>query len=114
MRVRCVSAWALVGAVFLPAMASASAISIFSAPDQYQNGDVNPCVFTGNGNDGCGQVAFPFPDPVISTQQFNTNPLVNTYGDQPGEIAQFATNVGRDFFLGFDVNQGGDPQTVTQ
>lgn len=93
---------------------SAGPISIFSAPHAYANGGVNPCVFTGNGNDGCGQVDFAFAAPVISTQQFDTtNPLVNTYGDAPGEILQFAAHIGRDFILGLDVNQGGADQTLT-
>ena len=93
--------------------ASASPVVIFSAPHQYANGGVNPCVFTGNGNNGCGQVSIPFPDPVTSTQQFATNPLVNDIGDVTGEIGQFAAGIGWDFFLGLDVNQGGDVQTLT-
>jgi len=96
-----------------PAVAHAAAIDIFSAPDQYQNGGVNPCIFSGNGQNGCNQLLFAFPDFVQSTQVFSPNPLVQTYGDSPGELLQFATNVGRDFFLGLDVNQGGDLQTLT-
>jgi hypothetical protein len=104
----------VLGAVMLTAVpCMASAISIYSAPHAYQNGGVNPCVFSGNGDNGCGTtLTLGFPDWVTSTQQFDTNPLVNTYGDQAGELAQFA-QIGRQFILGLDVNQGGAVQTLT-
>lgn len=95
-------------------IASAAPVSIFSAADQFQNGGVNPCIFAGNGGDGCNQINFAFPDPVTSTQTFVPNPLVNTIGDAPGELLEFATNVGRDFIIGLDVNEGGPVQTLTQ
>lgn len=104
---------ALLAGLALAQTAMAGPVVIYSAPGQFANGGVNPCLFTGQGNQGCGQVTIPFPDPVVSTQQFNTNPLVNTIGDAPGELAQFAAGIGRDFILGLDVNQGGDPQTLS-
>lgn len=101
-------------ALLCPVTTYAAGINIFSAPDQYQNGGVNPCIFSGNGQNGCNQVVFPFPAWTESTQQFNPNPLVNEF--TPGtEIQQFATNVGKTFFLGFDENQAGSAtQTITE
>jgi hypothetical protein len=99
--------------LLVASVAQAAQITIYSAPGQYQNGGVNPCVFSGNGENGCNQTNFAFPDWVTSTQQFATNPLVNVY-DTPTEIGQFAAQVGRDFFLGLDVNQAGQIQTMTE
>jgi hypothetical protein len=105
------------GAVLMAGVAQASPISIYTAPDKtYQNGGNNPCLFAGSGGGGCNSSTLPFPawtEDTGGNDPFTPNPLTNTIGDAAGELLQFGTAVGRDFFLGFDVNDTSDAQTLS-
>jgi len=97
------------------AAAQASPISLYKAPDNtYQNTTNNPCIFYGPGGSGCNQnpVGWSTVGDTGGGDPFNPNPLVNTYGDAPGELALFAANVGRTFYLGLDINDTSTPQEL--
>ena len=102
--------------ILLASVASAAPISIYTAPDNtYGNNINNPCVFYGPGGSGCNQdpPLWPVVGDTGGGTPFVPNPLVNTYGDAPGELLLFATYVGRDFLIGYDVNDTSDPQTLS-
>ena len=97
-------------------VASANPISIYTAPDQtYQNTINNPCVFYGPGGSGCNQnpSGWVTVGDTGGGDPFNPNPLVNIYGDAPGELALFASNVGANFYLGLDINDTSTGQLLT-
>jgi hypothetical protein len=99
----------------LPGTALASPIALYVAPDNtYQNTTNNPCVFYGPGGSGCNQnpAGWSTVGDTGGGTPFVPNPLVNTYGDAPGELALFAQYVGRDFYLGLDINDTSTPQTL--
>jgi len=94
----------------------AAPISIFTVEgaNTYQNTTNNPCIFFGPGGSGCNQnpAGWSTVGDTGGGDPFNPNPLVNTYGDQAGELALFAANVGRDFYLGLDVNDTSTAQLL--
>jgi hypothetical protein len=95
----------------------AAPISIFTVAgaNTYENTENNPCVFFGPGQSGCNKN----PDGWSTVgdtgggDPFNPNPLVNTYGDAPGELALFRDNVGANFLLGLDINDTSTAQILS-
>jgi hypothetical protein len=103
-------------ALSLPTVAQAAMISIYSVAgaNTYQNTTNNPCVFFGPGESGCNQnpAGWSTVGDTGGGDPFNPNPLINSYGDAPGELALFADNVGRNFLLGLDINDTSTAQTL--
>jgi hypothetical protein len=103
---------ALVGAglMGLASVAEATAISIYTAPDKtYGNTANSPCIFYGPGLSGCNK------DPIFwdrntedTNQAFPAIPLTFTYSGQ--SLAEWVAVVGRNFVLGFDVNDTSSTQ----
>jgi hypothetical protein len=101
-------------AAAVPAMATASDINIFVAPDNtYQNTANNPCVFYGPG--GCPSDPAGWLDPASPTNgDFTTltQTYTGTYFD--GASGSWIDIVGDTFILGLDINdQGGATGTQT-
>jgi hypothetical protein len=108
---------ALVGSLALAPTAQAAGISIFSAPDgTYQNGTNAPCVFYIHScskdpkapQDG----PFDWPTPAGPTDDYTATELTNTF-DGADYLGPWKTYVGSAFILGFDINQNGGAQTLT-
>lgn len=104
------------GILLIASIAQAAPIAIYTAPDNtYGNTLNNPCVFYGPGGSGCNQdpPLWPVVGDTGGGTPFVPNPLVNTYGDAPGELVLFGTYVGRDFLIGYDVNDTSTAQTLS-
>jgi hypothetical protein len=112
--VRTLALGALLG---LATPAAAASISIFTVAgaNTYENTQNNPCVFFGPGQSGCNKNpdGWSMVGDTGGGDPFNPNPLVNTYGDAPGELALFGANVGRTFYLGLDINDTSTAQFLT-
>jgi hypothetical protein len=87
----------------------ASPVSIYSAPDLYQQSGTNPCIFYGNTS--CPQQPANFPV-VADTQVFNPNPLVADFTGTALTAFNTAAPAGA-FIIGYDVNEGGSVQNLT-
>ena len=99
--------FAIVG---LPTLATATPISIFTAPtNTYQNTANNPCVFYGPGNCSSDPAGWPAP---ASPTNGAFSPLTQTY-DSSGSFAEFQSVVGNSFIVGLDINDTSTPQTLT-
>ena len=97
--------------------AHAGPISIFSVEgaNTYANTENNPCVFFGPGQSGCNKnpTGWTMQGDTGGGDPFNPNPLTITYGDDPGELALFADNVGANFLLGLDINDTSTAQFLS-
>ena len=93
-------------------MASASGMSIFTAPDKtYANTVDTPCIFYGPGNSGCNKDPSGWLTPAGPTNG-SFNPLTQTYAGT--DYTEWNSVVGSTFVLGFDVNDTSTPQTLAQ
>ncbi len=93
-------------------MASASGMSIFTAPDKtYTNTVDTPCIFYGPGNSGCNKDPSGWLTPAGPTNG-SFNPLTQTYAGT--DYTEWNSVVGSTFVLGFDVNDTSTPQTLAQ
>jgi hypothetical protein len=96
-------------------LASAAPITLFQAPtNTYQNTANNPCLFFGPGGSGCNQDPAGWPTPTGDTgggDPFNPNPLTKSFTG--ADLTSFATNVGREFLLGLDINDTSTAQTLS-
>jgi len=108
---RCVSAVVLAGAMLVPTVASAAAISIFTAPDKtYANTADTPCIFFGPGQSGCSKDPAVWEAPAGPTNG-DFSPLTQTYTG--ADYTVWNSVVGSSFVLGFDVNDTSTPQMLS-
>jgi len=95
--------------------AGASPIIGYTAPDNtYQNTTNNPCVFYGPGGSGCNQDPANWPTPTGDTgggTPFVPNPLFKSFVG--ADLLAFSQDVGREFLIGFDVNDTSTPQMLS-
>jgi hypothetical protein len=97
--------------------AQAAPISIYTVAgaNTYENTENNPCVFFGPGQSGCSKNpdGWTMQGDTGGGSPFEPNPLTITYGDDPGELALFADNVGANFLLGLDINDTSTAQFLS-